>query len=174
VINRLIHGLFHVALVISPQLISAQWYRPSGPISRSRADNKGNKDVAERIWTHTIDILLHQSLSLISSIQTCSATSLLPLLSARDLDIGPEGRYHWADISWGLMTRATWKRPCINLFITYFAIADNMSLPRRQITRCKLCFYYTWKFGVYFNKICDKYRILHGIFLAIPVTCYHP
>ena len=36
VINRLIHGLFHIALVISPRLIS------SGPISRSRADNKYN------------------------------------------------------------------------------------------------------------------------------------
>jgi hypothetical protein len=40
------------------------------------------------------------------------------------------------DISRGLMTRAIWKRPCINLFITYFARADNMLLPftRRQIT----------------------------------------
>jgi hypothetical protein len=36
VINRLIHGLFHIAFVISPRL------KPSGPISRSRADNKGN------------------------------------------------------------------------------------------------------------------------------------
>ena len=34
----------------------------------------------------------------------------------------------------GLMTRAIWKRPCINLFITYFARADNMLLPRKQIT----------------------------------------
>ena len=31
VINRLIQGLYHIALVISPR-----------PISRSRADNKGN------------------------------------------------------------------------------------------------------------------------------------
>ena len=48
------------------------------------------------------------------------------------------------------MTRAIWKRPCINLFITYFTRADNMLLPftRGQITRCKLCFYYTCKFGV--------------------------
>jgi hypothetical protein len=63
------------------------------------------------------------------------------------------------------MTRATWKMPCINLFITYFARADNMLLPftrgqitcycprkmlfsRRQIARRKLCFYYTCKFGV--------------------------
>jgi hypothetical protein len=38
------------------------------------------------------------------------------------------------DIIRGLMTRAIWKRPCINLFITYFARADNMLLPRRQIT----------------------------------------
>jgi hypothetical protein len=40
------------------------------------------------------------------------------------------------DISRGLMTRAIWKRPCINLFITYFARADNMLLPftRGQIT----------------------------------------
>jgi hypothetical protein len=67
----------------------------------------------------------------------------------------------------GLMTRAIWKRSCINLFITYFARADNMLLPftrgqitcycprnmllpRRQITRRKsrVCFYYTCKFGV--------------------------
>ena len=38
VINRLIHGLFHIALVNS----ALDGYRPSGPISRSRADNKGN------------------------------------------------------------------------------------------------------------------------------------
>ena len=37
VINRLMHGLFHIAFVISPQLISSL-----GPISRSRTDNKGN------------------------------------------------------------------------------------------------------------------------------------
>jgi len=54
---------------------------------------------------------------------------------------------------------------CINLFITYFARADIMLLPftrgqityycpRKmlfpwgQITRSKLCFYYTCKFGV--------------------------
>ena len=85
---------------------------------------------------------------------------ILSLLSARDLDIGPEGRYQsTAD------DKGTWKRPCINLFITYFARADNMSLPftrgqitcycpRKmllpwgQITRRKLCFYYTCKFGV--------------------------
>ena len=64
-----------------------------------------------------------------------------------------------------LMTRAIWKRSCINLFITYFAKADNMLLPFtrgkitcyfhrkmllpwRQITRHKLCFYYTCTFGV--------------------------
>ena len=75
---------------------------------------------------------------------------------------------------WGLMTRAIWKRPCINLFITYFARADNMLLPftrrqitcycprkmllpRRQITRHKLCFYYTCKFGV----ISIKYVIIY-------------
>jgi hypothetical protein len=69
------------------------------------------------------------------------------------------------DISRGLMTRAIWKRPCINLFITYFVRADNMLLPftrgqktcycprkmllpRRQITRRKWCFYYTCKFSV--------------------------
>jgi hypothetical protein len=77
----------------------------------------------------------------------------------------------------GLMTRAIWKRPCINLFITYFARADNMLLPftrgqitcyclrkmllpRRQITRRKLCFYYTCKFDV----ISIKYVII--IFIA--------
>jgi hypothetical protein len=37
VINRLIHGLFHIALVISPRLTSSL-----GSISRSRANNKGN------------------------------------------------------------------------------------------------------------------------------------
>jgi hypothetical protein len=37
VINRLIHGLFHIALVISPRLISSL-----GADIRSRADNKGN------------------------------------------------------------------------------------------------------------------------------------
>jgi hypothetical protein len=42
VISRLIHGLFHIALVISPRLISSLRLKPSGPISRSRADNKGN------------------------------------------------------------------------------------------------------------------------------------
>jgi hypothetical protein len=44
------------------------------------------------------------------------------------------------DISQGLMTRAIWKRPCINLFITYFARANNMLLPftRGQITCYKL------------------------------------
>jgi hypothetical protein len=42
VINRLIHGLFQIALVISPRLISSFGLKPSGPISRSRADNKGS------------------------------------------------------------------------------------------------------------------------------------
>ena len=93
---------------------------------------------------------------------------ILPLLSARDLDIDPRD-----DISRGLITRAIWKRPCINLFITYFARADNMLLPftrgqitcycpRKmllpwgQITPRKLCFYYICKFGV----ISIKYVII--------------
>jgi Na+/H+-dicarboxylate symporter len=42
VINRLIHVLFHIALVISPRLISSLGLKPSRLISRSRADNKGN------------------------------------------------------------------------------------------------------------------------------------
>jgi hypothetical protein len=46
VINRLIHGLFHIAFVISPRLISSLGLKPSGPISRSRADNKGNMQKA--------------------------------------------------------------------------------------------------------------------------------
>ena len=54
---------------------------------------------------------------------------ILPLLLARDLDIGPEGLSPRDYISRGLMTRAVSKRPCINLFITYFARADNMLLP---------------------------------------------
>jgi len=99
---------------------------------------------------------------------------ILPLLSARDLDIGPRD-----DISRGLITSAIWKRPCINLFITYFARADNMLLPftrgqitcyfpRKmllpwgQITRRKLCFYYTCKFGV----ISIKYVIIN-VFIII-------
>ena len=57
---RLIHGLFHIALVISTR----PWYRPRGTIS------------VEGWW---------------------------------------QGQYE--------------KRPCINLFITYFARADNMLLP---------------------------------------------
>jgi hypothetical protein len=79
---------------------------------------------------------------------------ILPLLSTRDLDIWPRD-----DFSRGLMTRAIWKRPCINLFITYFAREDNMLLPRRQITHCKLCFYYTCKFGI----ISIKYVIINII-----------
>ena len=90
---------------------------------------------------------------------------ILSLLSARYLEIGPEGFSPRDDISWGLMTRAIWKKPCINLFITYFAREDNMLLlftrgqmpcycprkmllPRRQLTRRKLWLYYTCKFGV--------------------------
>ena len=42
VMNRLIHGLFHIALVISLRLISSLGLKPSEPISSSRADNKGN------------------------------------------------------------------------------------------------------------------------------------
>ena len=98
---------------------------------------------------------------------------ILSLLSARDLDIDPESCSPRDDISRGLMTREIWKRPCINLFITYFARADNMLLPftrgqitcycprkmllpRRQITHRKLCFYYTCKFGV----LSIKYMII--------------
>jgi hypothetical protein len=39
-------------------------------------------------------------------------------------------------------------------------------LPRRQITRRKLCFYYTYKFGV----ISIKYVIVHGFMLQIIYT----
>ena len=101
------------------------------------------------------------------------AFSIFPLLSARDLDICPEGFSPRDDISRGLITRTIWKRPCINLFITYFSRADNMLLPftkwqipcycplkmllpRRQITRRKLRFYYICKFGV----ISIKYVII--------------
>jgi hypothetical protein len=108
---------------------------------------------------------------------------ILPLLSTWDLDIDPEGFSQRDNISRGLMTRAIWKRPCINLFITYFARADNMLfpftrgqitcdctrgqitcdcprkmlLPRRQITRHKLCFYCTCKFGVISIKCDNRY-----------------
>ena len=54
---------------------------------------------------------------------------ILPLLSARDLDIGPEDFSPRDDISRGLMTSAIWKSPCINIFIAYFSRADNMLLP---------------------------------------------
>ena len=99
---------------------------------------------------------------------------ILLLLSAWDLDIGPEGFSSRDNISRGLMTIAIWKRPCINIFITYFARADKMLLlftrgqitcycprkmllPRRQITRRKLCFYYTCKFVI----ISIKYLIIY-------------
>jgi len=122
---------------------------------------------------------------------------ILPLLSARDLDIGPEGFSPKDDISRGLITRAIWKRPCINLFITYFARAYNMLLPftrgqitlycprkmllpRRQITRHKLCFYYTCKFGVISIKyviimilLRDVFRIGLGISARIPVVAWN-
>jgi hypothetical protein len=106
---------------------------------------------------------------------------ILPLSSARDLDIRLQEDFSPRnDIGWGLMTRAIWKRPCINLFITYFARADNILLPftrgqitcycprkmlllRRQITRRKLCFYYTCKFGV----ISIKYVIMLSFMLQI-------
>jgi hypothetical protein len=42
VINRLKHGLFHIAFVISLRLISSLGFKALGPISRSRADAKGN------------------------------------------------------------------------------------------------------------------------------------
>ena len=42
VINRLIHGLFHFALVVIPLLISSLGLKPSGTMSRYRADIKGN------------------------------------------------------------------------------------------------------------------------------------
>ena len=88
------------------------------------------------------------------------------------------------DISRGLMTRAIRKKPCINLFITYFARADNMLLsftrgqitcyclrkmllPRRQITRRKLCFYYTCKFGVISIQYVIMYLILNCIWQII-------
>ena len=48
------------------------------------------------------------------------------------------------------------KKAMYHLFITYFARADNMLLPRRQITHYKLCFYYICKFGV----ISIKYVII--------------
>ena len=94
----------------------------------------------------------------------------------------PWYRPPWDDISRGLMTRAIWKRPCINLFITYFARADNMLLPftrgqitcyfprkmllpRRQISRRKLCSHYTCKFGV----ISIKYVIILNIILKVTI-----
>jgi hypothetical protein len=46
------------------------------------------------------------------------------------------------DISRGLMTRAIWKRSCINLFITYFARADNILLP---FTRGQITYHCVWQ-----------------------------
>ena len=112
---------------------------------------------------------------------------ILPLLSARDLDIGHDGINPKDDISRGLMTRAIWKRPCINIFIAYFARADNMLLPftrgqitchcprkmllpRRQITRRKLCFYNTCKFGVISIKYVIKKDNLGSLDFLLPKT----
>ena len=81
-----------------------------------------------------------------------------------------------------LITRTIRKRPCINIFITYFARADSMLLPfarmqitcyfhRKmllpwgQITRRKLCFYYTCKFGV----IAVKYVIIYIYYTSLSV-----
>ena len=116
------------------------------------------------------------------------AFSILPFLSARDLDIGPEGFSLRDDINRGLMTREIWKRPCINLFIKYFAKTDNMLLPftrgqntcyfprkmllpRSQITRRKLCFYYTCKFGVISTNYVIIYIITRGGFEGACGVC---
>ena len=61
---------------------------------------------------------------------------ILPLLSARDIDIGP-------------FTRGQ---------ITCYC-PRKMLLPREQVTRRKLCFYYTCKFGV----ISIKYVIIYFV-----------
>jgi hypothetical protein len=68
---------------------------------------------------------------------------ILPLLSARDLDIGPEG-FVLIYLSHILPGQITCYCP------------RKMLLHRRQITRRKLCFYYTCKFGV----ISIKYVII--------------
>ena len=72
-------------------------------------------------YVHVLS-LLHSELVII--IEYYMTFFILPLLSARDHDIGPRD-----DISWALMTRAIWKKSCINLLITCFARADNMLLP---------------------------------------------
>ena len=112
---------------------------------------------------------------------------ILPLLSVRYLDIGPKGFSPRDAISRGLMTREIWKRPCINQFITYFSRADNMLFPftrgqitcycprkmifpRRQITRRKLCFYYTYKFGVISIK--NVIMFIQRIILQSSNICY--
>ena len=70
VINKLIHGIFHVALVISPRLISSLGLKPSGTISRSRADSKGNMKKA-----------MHQSITIgfisLSDIVSISGLTLI-------------------------------------------------------------------------------------------------
>ena len=79
---------------------------------------------------------------------------ILSLLSARDLDIGPEGFGPRDDISRRLMTRAHEKGHVL-IYLSHILPGQitcycprKMLFPRRQITRRKWCFYYTCKFGV--------------------------
>ena len=106
---RLIHGLFHIALVISTR----SWYRPRGTISvESWWQGKYEK-------SHVLIYLLH----ILSRQITCHCPR-------------------------------------------------KMVLPRRQITRRKLCFYYTCKFGVISIKYVIILFIVGFIFQFIH-SCIH-
>jgi hypothetical protein len=95
VINRLIHGLFHIALVISPRLtwslganikVSASQYIP----------------VIQSTWNSPFFLNTYRLMHGLFHIALVISTR--PWYWPRD------------DISRGLMTRAIWKRPCINLY----------------------------------------------------------
>ena len=66
VINRLIHGLFHIALIISSRLISSLGIKPSGPISRSRADNKSNM---KKVMYQSINITNSMCINLLAFVK---------------------------------------------------------------------------------------------------------
>ena len=89
---------------------------------------------------------------------------ILPLLSARDLDIGPEGFSPKDDISRGLMTRE-YEKGHVLIYLSHILpgqitcyCSRKMLLPRGQVTRRKLCFYYTCIFGVISIKYVIIYR----------------
>jgi hypothetical protein len=149
VIKRLWHEIFHMVSGINPRPISAlqlrrrAWYGSlglsPGPIWKMSCNNLllshilffNNMLIISLscgifLWSCYLRIF---HLTLVERfIDYYMTFFILPLLSARDLDIGPESFSLRGDISRGLMTRAIWKRPCINLFITYFARASDSKI----------------------------------------------